>query len=229
MIETTSEIGVELIQHMGGDESVVFAARVSTGTEAASTPERDAGLIGYLMRNLHGTPFEHATMTFRVSAPVVVWWEHVRHRVGFSYNLESGRYKELEGKFFIPAHARKQTGKPGHYQIVDAPELDEEMRMNLLDATYAGWYAYQRMLGAGIANEVARLALTFNLFYSGYVTCNPRSLMAFMSLRTVHEDARYPSKPQQEIRMLGDEYEAVFQRLFPETHRAWQAAGRVAP
>jgi len=229
-MEMTSEINVELIQNVGGDEAVVAAARVSTGTDLAQkSEEANNGLIGYLMRNRHGSPFEHGSMTFRISAPVVFWWEQVRHRIGWSYNLESGRYKRLEGRFYVPEHARKQTGKPGRYEIVDAPELDEMMQQEMLACAEMCWGSYNRMAEAGMANEVARLVLPFNIYYSGYATCNPRSLMAFMSLRTMHEDARYPSKPQKEIRMVGDQYEAEFRRLYPTTWRAWHEAGRVAP
>jgi thymidylate synthase (FAD) len=226
----TSTITVELIQHVGGDDEVIAAARVSTGSDAEPrSVEQNRGLIGYLMRNRHGSPFEHGSMTFRISAPVVFWWEQVRHRIGWSYNLESGRYKQLEGRFYVPEHARKQAGKPGHYQIVEAPELDTLMQTELKAAAEASWGAYRRMLDGGIANEVARLALPFSIYYSGYVTCNPRSLMAFMSLRTEHSYARYPSKPQKEIRIVGDYYEAWFSQAYPETHAAWHAAGRVAP
>ena len=229
-MELTSEITVELIQHVGDDRTVVAAARVSTGTDIQDNPpERDSGLIGYLMRNRHGSPFEHGSMTFRISAPVVFWWEQVRHRVGWSYNLESGRYKQLEGRFYIPEHARSQTGKPGHYQIVDTPALDGVMQESIGRAANVCWTEYRAMLDAGVANEVARLVLPFNIYYSGYTTCNPRSLMAFMSLRTEHISARYPSKPQKEIRMVGDEYETWFAQMYPETHRAWHQAGRVAP
>lgn len=226
----TSDITVELINSMGGDQSVIAAARVSTGSNAQShTVEQDAGLIGYLMRNRHGSPFEHGAMTFRVSAPVVYWWEQTRHRIGWSYNLESGRYKQLEGRFYVPEHARVQSGKPGHYRIVDEPALDPLMIAEISGAVDACWSSYRRMIDGGIANEVARLVLPFNIYYSGYTTCNPRSLMAFMSLRTEHSDARYPSKPQREIRMVGDQYEELFRQIYPNTHAAWQAAGRVAP
>lgn len=229
-MELTSEITVELIQYVGGDETVVAAARVSTGTDVESkTAAQDEGLIRYLMKNRHGSPFEHGLMTFRVSAPVVFWWEQVRHRVGWSYNLESGRYKELEGKFYIPEHARSQTGKPGHYAITDDPDLDGFMQMEMGECARIAWGSYRRMLDAGIANEVARLVLPFNIYYSGYTTCNPRSLMAFMSLRTVHEDAQYPSKPQKEIQLVADQYEQLFCQMFPATHTAWHGAGRVAP
>lgn len=175
------------------------------------------------------SPFEHGAATFRVTAPVVTWWEHVRHRIGWSYNLESGRYKQLDGIFYIPGHARVQTGKPGHYRITDAPELDEEMKASFLRCAEVQWGEYRRMLDLGFANEVARLVLPFNIYYSGYTTANPRSIMAFMSLRTEDDDARYPSRPQKEVRLVGEQYEDLFRKSWPATYDAWVAAGRVAP
>lgn len=229
-ITVSHQVDVELIQTTGDDETIIAAARVSTGTDMVEqSGAANVGLINYLMKNRHGSPFEHGLMTFRVSAPVVYWWEQTRHRIGFSYNLESGRYKQLEGRFYVPEHARTQSGKPGHYELVDAPELDDTMNACVGEAMATSWRCYQTMLDAGIANEVARLVLPFNIYYSGYVTCNPRSLMAFMSLRTIHQDARYPSKPQKEIRMVADQFEDLFATLFPNTWRAWNAAGRVAP
>jgi thymidylate synthase (FAD) len=226
----TSDITVELVQQVGGDALVAAAARVSTGGDLQVTDAaRDAGLIGYLMRNRHGSPFEHGAATFRVTAPVVTWWEHVRHRIGWSYNLESGRYKQLDGIFYLPEHARVQTGKPGHYRITDAPELDEEMKTSFLRCAEVQWTEYRRMLELGFANEVARLVLPFNIYYSGYTTANPRSIMAFMSLRTEDDEARYPSRPQKEVRLVGEQYEELFRKSWPATYEAWVAAGRVAP
>src|SRR5262245_3249113 len=91
-IETTDRITVKLVQKMGGDHMVVAAAKVSTsGDEALKFAEQEniganAGLINYLMKHRHGTPFEHAAMTFFVHAPIFVWREWHRHRIGFSFN-----------------------------------------------------------------------------------------------------------------------------------------------
>jgi thymidylate synthase (FAD) len=110
-----SDITVTPIQSMGGDSQVVAAAKVSTsGEEAAKFVDKEAnyGLINYLMKHRHGTPFEHGAMTFFVHAPIFVYREWHRHRVGFSYNEESGRYKTLDPVFWIPRADRKLVPVP---------------------------------------------------------------------------------------------------------------------
>jgi thymidylate synthase (FAD) len=92
-ISFRSDVTVKLIQAMASDDAVTMAARVSTGSSYAS-PEKDAGLINYLMRDRHGSPFEHNAFTFYIEAPIFVFREFMRHRIA-SYNEESGRYKEL--------------------------------------------------------------------------------------------------------------------------------------
>src|SRR5215472_9148020 len=120
-IDFRSEMTVELVKHSASDSDVIWAARVSTKGEQSqedinADPERSAGLINFLMRDRHGTPFEHSTMTFYVHAPIFVFREFMRHRT-FSYNEESGRYRQLDPVFYVPDADRKlvQSGKPGAY------------------------------------------------------------------------------------------------------------------
>src|SRR6478735_940993 len=92
-----SDVSVELVKASASDADVVFAARVSTKGEQSlddvgSDASRSAGLINYLMRDRHGSPFEHTSFTFFVRAPIFMWREHMRHRMA-SYNEESGRYR----------------------------------------------------------------------------------------------------------------------------------------
>lgn len=108
-ITLTSEMKVELVQHMGGDAMAVAAARVSTRgqlNEVKSDPDEGDKLIRYLMKFRHGTPFEHGALTFFIHAPIFVWREFHRHRIGFSYNEESARYKQLDPVFFLPEFDR---------------------------------------------------------------------------------------------------------------------------
>lgn len=198
-----SDVTVELVKHTASDSDVLFAARVSTVGEQSldelkKDPERSKGLINYLMRDRHGSPFEHNSMTFFINAPIFVFREFMRHRVGWSYNEESGRYRELQPVFYVPGESRKlvQEGRPGKYVFVDGTQAQQELTGRVMEDSYRQAYeAYQEMLAAGVAREVARAVLPVGLFSSMYATCNARSLMHFLGLRTQHELAKVPSFP----------------------------------
>ncbi|MEU2749707.1 FAD-dependent thymidylate synthase [Streptomyces collinus] len=232
-----SDVTVELVKHTASDADVLFAARVSTLGEQSldelkKDPERSKGLINYLMRDRHGSPFEHNSMTFLISAPIFVFREFMRHRVGWSYNEESGRYRELQPVFYVPDESRKlvQEGRPGKYVFVEGTQAQQELVGRVMEDSYRQAYeAYQEMLAAGVAREVARAVLPVGLYSSMYATCNARSLMHFLGLRTQHELAKVPSFPQREIEMVGEKMEAEWSRLMPHTYAAFNANGRVAP
>ncbi len=232
-----SEVMVELVKHSAADSDVLWAARVSTAGEQSleelqKDPERSKGLINYLMRDRHGSPFEHNSMTFFISAPIFVFREFMRHRVGWSYNEESGRYRQLDPVFYVPGESRKlvQQGRPGKYEFVDGTAAQHELTSRVMEDTYREAYAaYQEMLAAGVAREVARAVLPVGLFSSMYATCNARSLMHFLGLRTQHERAKVPSFPQREIEMVGEQMEAHWAKLMPLTYGAFNANGRIAP
>ncbi|WP_430378219.1 FAD-dependent thymidylate synthase [Streptomyces sp. B1-3] len=232
-----SDVSVELVKSSASDSDVLFAARVSTLGEQSldelqKDPERSKGLINYLMRDRHGSPFEHNSMTFFVSAPIFVFREFMRHRVGWSYNEESGRYRELDPVFYVPGADRKlvQEGRPGKYVFVEGSPQQHEIVRSVLDDSYQQAYtAYQKLLAEGVAREVARSVLPVGLFSSMYATCNARSLMHFLGLRTQHEQAKAPSFPQREIEMVGEKMEAEWAKLMPLTYAAFNANGRVAP
>ncbi|MFJ2399219.1 FAD-dependent thymidylate synthase [Streptomyces sp. NPDC087843] len=236
-IDLRSDVTVELVKHSAADSDVLFAARVSTVGEQSldemdKDPERSKGLINYLMRDRHGSPFEHNSMTFFISAPIFVFREFMRHRVGWSYNEESGRYRELQPVFYVPDESRKlvQQGRPGKYVFVEGTAEQRELVAGAMEDSYlASYRTYQEMLAAGVAREVARAVLPVGLFSSMYATCNARSLMHFLGLRTQHELAKVPSFPQREIEMVGEKMEAEWARLMPLTYAAFNANGRVAP
>lgn len=232
---TRTDVDVDLMQSMGSDAAIVAAAKVSTkGAESAEDfdAEASAGLIDFLMRNRHGTPFEHNAMTFLISAPIFVFREFHRHRIGWSYNEESGRYKQLDPVFYVPGADRNlaQVGKPGHYEFVPGtPDQLVDQTWRMTEAYSAAYDAYEAALAAGIAREVARAVLPVATFSSMYATCNARSLMAFLSLRTKREGSTFPSFPQREIEMVAEKMEAAFAVLFPITHAAFDRHGRVCP
>jgi thymidylate synthase (FAD) len=234
-----SDVTVELVRSSAHDSDVLFAARVSTQGEHTLDEAlkvdvdatRSKGLINYLMRDRHGSPFEHNSMTFYVQAPIFVFREFMRHRIA-SYNEESGRYRELQPVFYVPGPDRNlvQVGKAGAYDFVPGSAEQSELAASEARRIATDAYAsYQRMLADGIAREVARIVLPLSIYSSMYVTMNSRSLMNFLSLRTKREGTHFPSFPQREIEMVAEKMEDLWAGLMPLTYDAFNANGRVAP
>ncbi len=230
------DMSVELVKSSASDADVIWAARVSTAgdkslEEVGADATKSEGLINYLARERHGSPFEHTSMTFFISAPIFVFREFMRHRIA-SYNEESGRYRELKPVFYIPSKERKlvQIGKAGAYTFVDGTEEQFKITVDAIKETCKLAYTnYQKMLSAGVAREVARAVLPVTLYSSMYVTMNARALMNFLSLRTAREGSHFPSYPQREIEMVAEKMEAEFAKLMPITYGAFQKSGRIAP
>lgn len=233
MPEFTSALEVELVQHIGTDDSVAAAARVSTGLDLAEYSEtKNNGLINYLMKQKHGSPFEHNSMTFRIKAPIFVFREFHRHRVGWSYNEISGRYTKLAPNFYVYPEGRPlvQQGSGAHPKLVDASPIVTKVTNGFLVEAYShAWRTYCEMLNAGVANEVARAVLPVGLFSEMYATCNARSLMSFLTLRVDHPSNTFTTKPQWEIQNVAEQMEAEFKKLFPLTWASFVMNGRVAP
>lgn len=233
-IKFRSDVEVQLVKHSASDGDVAFAARVSTLGERAQEQQDDSklgGLINFLMRERHGSPFEHSTMTFYVKAPIFVWREHMRHRIA-SYNEESGRYRVLEPEFYTPDKNRKlvQVGKAGAYTFEDG--TTEQYAYSLMafrNVCRDSYGHYQQLIEQGVAREVARGVLPLSIYSSAYVTINARSLMNFLSLRRNVEGSHFPSYPQREIEMVAEKYEEIFKSLMPLTHDAFEKNGRVSP
>jgi thymidylate synthase (FAD) len=208
---------------LASDLAVVNAARVSFNQATDEMTERDEGLIRFLMRNKHGSPFEHGYFRFVVKAPLFVVREHHRHRAGHSYNEWSGRYSKMEPEFYVPEFVRTQVGKPGAYTF---EPVDEEIaavvRDEIEENARRAFEAYERMLEQDVAKEVARAVLPLSTYTKYYWSCNPRSLMHFCSLRN-HEAAQY------EIRQYAAAAETFLERLMPITHAAFVANGRTSP
>ena len=230
------DMSVELVKSSASDADVIWAARVSTAgdkslEDVGADAAKSEGLINYLARERHGSPFEHTSMTFFISAPIFVFREFMRHRIA-SYNEESGRYRELKPVFYIPSKERKlvQIGKAGAYTFVDGTEEQFKVTVDAIKETCKLAYTnYQKMLSAGVAREVARAVLPVTLYSSMYVTMNARALMNFLSLRTAREGSHFPSYPQREIEMVAEKMEAEFAKLMPITYGAFQKSGRIAP
>lgn len=232
-ITFTSDIKVEFIDHLGSDLDIARAAWVSTMGERADEgdPARVKGLINMLMRDRHGSPFEQGLLRFRVTAPIVVFREHHRHRIA-SYNEMSGRYVEMKPNFYVPDYTRPliQTGKPGAYIFESGtPEQFDAVTGTFKANSESAWSSYQWMLEKGIAKEVARMVLPLNLMSTMIVAMNPRALMNFLSLRVSAEESKFPTFPMWEIQSVAEQYENYFWELFPETSSAFIKNGRIAP
>jgi thymidylate synthase (FAD) len=215
---------VRLDAAMADDLSVANSARVSFAKRKDVLDESDEGLIRFLMRDRHGTPFEHNAFRFHVRCPLFVAREWFRHRVG-SFNEESARYHQLEGDFYVPdAEAvRSQVGKPGAYTFEPLPADEAEAVRAELEAHYEDAYRrYEDLIARGVAKEIARCVLPMATFTQFFWTVNARSLMNFLSLRNA-------PTAQYEIRRYAEALETFFADRMPVTYDAFVANGRVAP
>jgi thymidylate synthase (FAD) len=214
---------VALDAALASDLAVVNGARVSFNQESDELTERDEGLIRFLIRERHGSPFEHGYFRFLVKAPIFVVREHHRHRAGHSYNEWSGRYSKMEPEFYVPENVRSQVGKPGAYSF---EPVDDETRAaaqrEIREQGERAFQAYERLLEQGVAKEVARAVLPLSTYTKYYWSCNPRSLMHFCGLRN-NESAQF------EIQQFAAAAESFLERLMPITHAAFLANDRTAP
>jgi thymidylate synthase (FAD) len=234
-IRLTSEITVEEVQSVGDDAMIVYAARVSTRKDRQLLKDGEAaGLLRFLMGARHGTPFEHGSLTVRVHAPIKVWREWHRHRVGWSYNEESGRYKQLEPVFYLPPPHRPMMRPEGFRSSRPSFDVATADEYYQITETLIGGYAeaygrYEALLGLGVDRGLARDVLGVGIYSACYCTANPRSILHFLELRTNRPDARRPSKPLWEIEQAALKLEAIFARRWPVTYSAWLDNGRCAP
>jgi thymidylate synthase (FAD) len=215
---------VRLDDAMADDLSVVNGARVSFARRKEEMDESDEGLIRFLMRDRHGTPFEHNSFRFHIRCPIFVAREWMRHRVG-SFNEFSLRYAKATDDFYVPAaeDVRSQVGKPGAYSFEPvSDEIAEETREKLQAVYETAYSTYQELVELGVARELARSALPVGAYTEFYWTINARSLMNFISLRNAET-------AQREIRRYAEACERFLEQKMPITHAAFVASGRVAP
>jgi thymidylate synthase (FAD) len=214
------DVTVDLIDSMGDEKSIVRAARVSTKGAISRGEDADTGLIRRLYKDRHGVPFEAPVFTWYFEAPIVVTRQILKHRLS-SINEESGRYKELEGVFYMPREDRKlvQVGKTADYEFVHAtPEQAEIFRHMLKSTCDTGWYNYQSSIHQlGICKEASRFLLpAFALYSSMYYTANLRATLNFLSLRKDWGDAAaVRSHPQDEVEQVAEQMAVIVKEKFP--------------
>jgi thymidylate synthase (FAD) len=215
---------VRLDAAMADDLSVVNAARVSFARRREEVDDADAGLIRFLMRDRHGTPFEHNAFRFHIRCPIFVAREWFRHRIG-SFNEFSMRYAKATDDFYVPDadDVRSQVGKPGAYSFepVD-PELAERAREELQRVYDVAYTTYTRLVEEGVARELARSVLPVGAYTEFYWTVNARALMNFVSLRAA-------DTAQREIRLYAEAVERFLAEKMPITYEAFAANDRTAP
>jgi thymidylate synthase (FAD) len=227
-----SEQGIQVLDHgfvrlddaMATDLSVVNAARVSFARRKEEMDDSDAGLIRFLMRDRHGTPFEHNSFRFHIRAPIFVAREWMRHRIG-SFNEFSMRYAKATDDFYVPEpdDVRTQVGKPGAYSFDPvSPDVAETTRDELRGVYETAFAAYERLVELGVARELARCVMPVGAYTEFYWTVNARALMNFVSLRAAET-------AQREIRRYAQACEQFLAEQMPVTYEAFVASGRVAP
>ena len=215
---------VRLDDAMADDLSVVNGARVSFARHKTEMDDSDAGLIRFLMRERHGTPFEHNSFRFHIRAPIFVAREWFRHRVG-SFNEFSMRYAKATDDFYVPEpdDVRSQVGKPGAYSFEPVePDVAATTREEMRAIYEAAFSAYERLVELGVARELARSVLPVGAYTEFYWTVNARALMNFLSLRN-------SEAAQREIRRYAEACERFLEERMPVTYAAFVANDRTAP
>jgi thymidylate synthase (FAD) len=187
---------VRVIDYMGSDSAIVQAARVSYGRGTKKVNE-DAGLINYLMRHRHTTPFEMCEIKFHIKLPIFVARQWIRHRTA-NVNEYSGRYSIMDKEFYIPAPemlaAQSQSNRQGRGQVLEGAQAQRVLQLLRSDSENA--YAhYEEMLNedisgkildenkTGLARELARMNLSLNFYTQWYWKVDLHNLMHFLSLR----------------------------------------------
>ena len=200
-------MNVEIIDMMGTDLSVVNAARVSFAKESTEFSKGDEKLINFLAKHNHWSPFGHASMQFRIKAPIFVARQLVKHQVGLVWNEVSRRYVDDEPEFYIPNEWRLKADdkKQG--------SSDETIEYNIDGAVQFVTQTYNNLLKANVAPEMARMILPQNLYTEWYWS---GTLMAFARVCNLRCKPDTQRETQQIAQMIDD----AAKELFPISWRA---------
>ena len=206
-----AEIEVELIDNMGTDLSIVNAARVSFGKRKTEMSGGDAKLIRYLAKHGHWSPFGHASLQFRIKAPIFVARQLVKHTVGLCWNEISRRYVDSEPEFYIVdvwrkrAEDKKQGSSEEEIKWVNRGERVGAVQLNV---EYHALQGYKEMLEAGVAPEQARMILPQSVMTEWYWSGSLYAFARVCNLRCA-EDAQY------ETRIVANLIDKECEQLFP--------------
>ena len=205
---------VKLVDFMGSDLRAVNAARVSFGG-VSKGEDKDKALIKYLMEHEHLSPFEHCTFQFHIKCPIFVARQWMRHRIA-SYNEVSARYTQVKDEFYIPTEFRIQDTHNKQGSVASKNLNNEELLKIYTESIEASYKAYQKLLAAGVAREMARGILPVSQYTQFYWTVNARSLLNFIHLRA-DDHAQY------EIRVYAQAIEKIFKQKLPWSWAAFEA------
>jgi thymidylate synthase (FAD) len=208
---------VRLVDYLGGDERIVQSARVSYGA-GTKTYREDRGLINYLMRNDHTSPFEQVVLTYHIKMPLFVARQWIRHRTA-RVNEISGRYSVMEDEFYIPAGEDISFQSDDNKQGRSDEELDprEQIRVQgeLVGQQKRAYQDYRAHLDFGIARELARINLPLSLYTQWYWQIDLHNLFHFLKLRM---DAH----AQLEIRKYADVIFETVKKVAPLATEAFE-------
>lgn len=216
---------VRYIDHMGSDERIVEAARISYKSPSKGV-EQDKKLLKYLYKNKHTSPFEMCKLTLNIKMPIFIMRQYVRHRMQ-NLNEVSARYTQLSDDFYIPEKWRKQDNKNKQSSLVDdswEPRIDalgeagighKDCSDVFEDQCKEIYQVYQSMIDSGIAREMARMILPVNIYTEIYSCWDLKNLLHFISLRD-------DSHAQAEIQEYGKAIKSICEELFPVTMEAYE-------
>ncbi|MEW5882895.1 MAG: FAD-dependent thymidylate synthase [Armatimonadota bacterium] len=208
---------VRLVDYLGGDARIVQAARVSYGA-GTKTVREDRGLIHYLMRNEHTSPFEQVILTFHCKMPIFVARQWVRHRTA-RLNEISGRYSVMQDEFYVPEpeqmRLQSEVNKQGRSDDPIPPEVAAEMIARIADDQRALYKRYEEILAQGVARELARINLPLSLYTEWYWQIDLHNLFHFLRLR-MDEHAQY------EIRKYAEAMATCAKAVAPMAYEAFE-------
>jgi len=200
---------VQLVDHMGSDLSIVNAARVSFGKRKEAFDEGDEKLVRYLATHEHTSPFRHTALTFHVKAPIFVFRQWMKHRIGSEFNEISGRYVEFaENEFYLPEVFRQQAkvNKQGSEGEIEEAHREKAQAL-FLGTCQASVANYKELLAMGVCREQARCVLPVGLYSEVYWTASLQAVAHFVRLRT---DGHAQWEIQQFAHAVCQATEAVF-------------------
>ena len=220
---------VELVRSSGDEDTIV--SRAMNLEPHVSHSKDTKRFVRMLMKQRHGTPFEVITLEFYVEIPLFTLAQWHRHRIGWSYNVASQRYREASGKTWLPALGRPlkkvENFNPMKPEFADSAELTDYARYKIKSAFDRCWQDYCDMRAAGVADEVARVVLPQSTYTSMYAQCNLRSFMHWASLRC--SGGFFSSHPQWEIEELALQMRREVATIAPHTMEAFTEIGLISP